>query len=169
MAAPAPISRAVVEATLYRVSQAGGEAVQEMLDRWIGEQEALAAFVLGATGELREEVRPLALYLATVIFEIFRSGPALEIEPVDGARFDRFLRDNQEMVRRVVASMNDPSGGEPPDLSTSSEPAVLQYVAQALTEEGGDDPSSELTGGEFLHLLMVLKTVVDALHDASRF
>jgi len=169
MAAPTPISRAVVEATLYRVTQSEGDAVQELLDRWIGEQEELAAFVLGSTGELREEVRPLALYLATVIFEIFRSGPALEIEQVDPARFDRFLRDNQEMVKRVVASMDEASGIIPPDLSTASEPVVLQYVAQALAEEGSDGEGSELTGGEFLHLLMILKTVVDALHDASQF
>jgi len=167
MAAPTPISRAVVEATLYRVSQSEGEAVQHLLDRWVGDQEELAAFVLGTTGELREEVRPLVLYLATVIFEIFRSGPALEIERVDGGRFDGFLRDNQEMVKRVVASMNEATGITPPDLSTSSEPAVLQYVAAALAEEGNDDDSQELTGGEFLHLLMILKTVVDALHDAS--
>ncbi len=167
MAAPTPISRAVVEATLYRVSQSEGDTVQELLDRWIGEQEELAAFVLGSTGELREEVRPLALYLATVIFEIFHSGPALEIESVDPARFDGFLRDNQEMVKRVVASMNEATGIMPPDLSTGSEPAVLQYVAAALAAEGDDDGAPELTGGEFLHLLMILKTVVDALHDAS--
>ena len=167
MAAPTPISRAVVAATLYRVAQAEGEAVQELLDQWISEQEELAAFVLGATGELREEVRPLALYLATVVFEIFRSGPAVEIQHVDGARFDLFLRANQQVVQRVVASMNATTGVEPPDLATASEPVVLQYVAEALTEEGSDATSPELTGGEFLHLLMVLKTVVDALHDAS--
>lgn len=169
MAVPTPISRAVVEAVLYRVSESDGEALQHLLDQWIEEQEELAAFVLGSTGELREEVRPLALYLATVVFEIFRSGPALEIERVDGGRFDGFLRDNQEMVKRVVASMNEATGIMPPDLSTASEPVVLQYVAAALAGEGDDDGSSELTGGEFLHLLMVLKTVVDALHDASQY
>jgi len=167
MAPATPISRAVVEATLYRVSQSEGEQVQRLLDQWIGEQEELAAFVLGATDELREAVRPLALYLATVVFEIFRSGPAVEIDHVEPDRFDRFLRDNQEMVKRVVASMNEATGIEPPDLSTASEPEVLQYVAAALAEEGNDDDSQELTGGEFLHLLMILKTVVDALHDAS--
>ena len=49
------------------------------------------------------------------------------------------------------------------DLTT--EPAVMQYVVDALCEE--DEEPVELSTEEFWHILRVLKTVADCLHDAS--
>jgi hypothetical protein len=53
----------------------------------------------------------------------------------------------------------------PPNLS--SEPAVLQYIVDALTEEDETDPIS-MTDDEFWQILQVLKTVSDCMHDAAR-
>ena len=62
------------------------------------------------------------------------------------------------------------SGGDPraailTEAASSSEPAVLRYILDALTEE--DDDPVELSDEEFWHILRVLKTVVDCLHGAG--
>ena len=51
----------------------------------------------------------------------------------------------------------------------SQEPAVLRYVWEALVKEPPQEGGLALTEAELGHLLVVLKTVVDALHEASRF
>src|SRR5205809_976756 len=49
----------------------------------------------------------------------------------------------------------------------ASEPAVMQYVIDALTEENEDDPVA-LTDDDFWRILQVLKTVADCMHFARR-
>ena len=48
-----------------------------------------------------------------------------------------------------------------------SEPAVVQYVIDALTEDNEDDPIA-LIEDDFWHILQVLKTAADCMHDAQK-
>lgn len=48
----------------------------------------------------------------------------------------------------------------------TSEPAVLQYIVDALTEQNESDPIP-MTDEEFWRILQVLKTYCDCMHDAA--
>ena len=48
----------------------------------------------------------------------------------------------------------------------TDEPAALDYVFNTLLDEDLDDPV-EMKADQFWHLLAVLKTVVETLHEVS--
>lgn len=51
-----------------------------------------------------------------------------------------------------------------------SEPAIMEYILSALAEVPEDpDEMLDLSDEEFWHLVLVLKTFTDALHEASHF
>jgi hypothetical protein len=129
------------------------------------EQEELTGFVLAFTSELPPEALGLALYVHVVIMEAFRRS---------GARFRRLKPAKIESAWKAnCAFVNDLKAAgysrAPFQLKAelTSEPAVMQYVIDALTEEGVDDPVP-LSDPELWHILQVLKTVSDCMHSACR-
>ncbi|RMF81292.1 MAG: hypothetical protein D6739_09365 [Nitrospirae bacterium] len=162
MAQRRPISRMAVEATVLRLGEAEAEAAHGLYERWIEEQPELAAFVLGSALQMGEAARTQAATLAPVVYEVFRVVRSGGLGRLDPGRIQGILERNRALIGEVAAALAE--GGEPPNLAEQTpEPALLDYVAQAAAEtEAGE----ELPGGDFLQLLLVLKTVIEALHEA---
>ena len=127
------------------------------------EQPELTGFVIGFTSELPPDAVGLALYAYVVVMEAFRRTET-RFRKIHPGKIERAWKDN-------FAFLNDLKHAGHTRLpfrleaDRSSEPAVLQYVIDALTEQDDEDPV-DLAELDFWHILQVLKTVADCMHDA---
>jgi hypothetical protein len=129
------------------------------------EQEELTGFVLAFTSELPPEALGLALYVHLVVIEAFRRSGA-EFRKLKPTRIESTWRDNFGFINDLKAAGHTRAPFQlMPGLV--SEPAVMQYVIDALTEESEDDPVS-LSEDDFWRILQVLKTVADCMHSARK-
>ncbi len=137
-----------------------------LVRRWSGRQAELLAFVRGSLDRQRRAVAELGFYVAVVVMEMFQAGPARKIKRVKAPKIERLLFANHRFLTAAPEDDVDPmAAGLTP--ATVVEPAVLRCVFETLEEEM--DGGTKLTDEELGRLTVVLKTVVDALHDASRF
>ena len=129
------------------------------------EQQELTAFVLAYTSELPPEALGLALYAHFVVVEAFRRC-GTRFRKLKPAEIERAWKDNSAFVNGLRAAGVSRT---PFQLQhgLASEPAVMQYVVDALTEQTEDDPIS-ITEEDFWRILQVLKTVSDSMHFAQR-
>ena len=129
------------------------------------EQEELTGFVLAFTSELPPEALGLALYAHFVVIEAFRRSGA-RFRKLKPARIENTWKENFGFINDLKAAGYSRA---PFQLSAdlTSEPAVMQYVIDALTEENEDDPVP-LSDDDFWRILQVLKTVADCMHFARR-
>ena len=129
-------------------------------------QPELVGFVMGYTSHLSPEAAGLALYLMVVTIEMFRSASRRKMRKVKEAAIMRLWRESEEAIRQSFAPN---TAADPLSLlvASSSEPAVLEYVFDALTDTDDEDPV-ELSAEELEHLLAVLRTLSEGLHLGSR-
>ncbi len=128
------------------------------------EQQELTSFVLGFISELPPEAAGLALYVHLVVIETFRRTKA-QFRKIKPVTIQRTWKDNFAFVNDLKHAGHT---RRPFQLKADgfSEPAVLQYVIDALTEQDDEDPV-ELAEFDFWHVLQVLKTAADCMHDAA--
>lgn len=129
------------------------------------EQEELTGFVLAYTSDLPSEALGLALYAHFVVIEAFRRSGA-RFRKLKPTRIESTWKENFGFINDLKAAG---LSRVPFQLKTepASEPAVMQYVIDALTEENEDDPVT-LADDDFWRILQVLKTVADCMHSARR-
>ena len=128
------------------------------------EQQQLTAFVLAYTADLPAEALGLALYAHFVVVEAFR-GSGAKFAKLKPAHIEAAWKDNFGFINDLKAAGYSRT---PFELQADlvSEPAVVQYVIDALTEESDDDPVA-VSDTDFWHILHVLKTVSDCMHAAQ--
>ena len=109
-------------------------------------QPELTGFVIGFTSDLRPDALGLALYASVVVYEIFR----VHHLKLRKARERTVLR-HWETTCQLVEDLHSQCDrqGTLRDLHIeTTEPFVLQYVVDALTEQNTGDPI-ELSDDEF--------------------
>ena len=159
----------VIDATWRSVGASDAAAMRRIQKSSGKDQEDLMAFVIAWNGEQRSEVLGLGLYLALVILESFRRGPVRKVKRVKERRILKLLRENQLLIAGLSDSPEEASAILM-DSKIVSEPAIMEYILSALLEAPGDpDEELNLADDEFWHLVLVLKTFTDALHEASHF
>jgi hypothetical protein len=129
------------------------------------EQPELTAFVLAFTSDLSPEAIGLALYAHVVVTEAFRRTKT-PFRKIKAGKIERTWKDNFGFINELKQAGHTRKPFQI-DASLSSEPGALQYVVEALTEPDEEDPV-ELDEHEFWHILQLLKTIVDCMHDAPR-
>jgi len=129
------------------------------------EQEELTGFVLAYTSDLPPEALGVALYTHFVVIEAFRRSRA-QFRKLKPTRIENTWKDNFGFINELKAAGYSRA---PFELKSelASEPAVVQYVIDALTEDNEDDPVN-LSDDDFWRILQVLKTVADCMHSAQR-
>ena len=102
------------------------------------EQEELTGFVLAYTSDLPPEALGVALYAHFVVIEAFRRTGA-RFRKLKPTRIENAWKDNFGFINDLRAAGYSLA---PFQLKAelASEPAVIQYVIDALTEENEDDP-----------------------------
>lgn len=161
---PPLIGPTLMEATWRSVGASSAIEMRRMQKQSGKDQEELTKFVLGFTSDLSEQALGLALYMHLVVSQAFRRSRA-KFRKVTAAQIDRAWKDNFAVINELKSAGHAGAPFAFPSHLTS-EPAALQYIVEALTEQDEADPIS-LVEHEFWQILQVLKTHCDCMHDAG--
>ena len=157
------ISAGLMEATWEQVGAASGTRVLAMQKECGTHQQELSGFVVAYTSTLSPGAIGLALYAYVVIFQAFkRSGVALR-----KIRDAKILRQWEATGQHLTGPRA--TGGRLESLMPSiecSERIVLAYIAGALAHDQ-EDPV-DLTDDEYWHIVRVLLTATECLHQAQK-
>jgi hypothetical protein len=158
------VSEALMEATWQRIGGGISESAVLRLQQTCGAEQAdLTGFVIGFSSNLDRHAVELLLYLHVVVCEAFRKSGA-KFRTIKPAKILR----TWESAKQLVDSLREHGRSEAAQSAhTTSEPAVFRYIVDALTEDADEDPVS-LTDDEFWHIVSIMKTVSDCLHDAQK-
>lgn len=158
------VSSAVMDETWRMVGGSSTARIRRMQKQCGKDQEELTAFVLAFTSDLRPEAVGLALYVHLVVAQAFRRCQ-VKFRKIKQETIERIWKDNFAFINDLKSAGYSFSHFSLP-AHLASEPTVLQYVIDALTEEDDVDPVT-LTETEFWQILQVLKTFADCMHDAG--
>ncbi len=119
--------------------------------------------------ELTEEHSPpahgLAIFLYVVILRAFAKAASRDIRPIKAAAIRKRLEANEALLARLDGA--HPRFLERTAMSEiSKQPFVMAYLVQALVEGPNGEEPVELSEEESGTLFLVLKTVIDVLHEA---
>jgi hypothetical protein len=156
------VSQTLMDATWQRVAGSSGAQMLRLQQACGKEQEELMGFVIGFSSELRRDAQELTLYTHVVIAEAFpRSGAKLRT-----IKAAKILRTWESVSERVTSFKEYGRSAAGQHAEFTSEPAVFRYIVEAMDEPGGDNVI--LTDDEFWHMLCILHTVSDCLHEAKK-
>lgn len=159
------VSAQLVEDTWRAIGALSDDEIRRKQALCGKEQQELTGFVLAFTSDLPPEAFGLALYVHLVVIEAFRRSGA-RFRRLKPTRIETTWRENFGFVGDLKAAGHTRAPFQlRPELA--SEPAVMQYVIDALTEENEDDPVS-LSEEDFWRIVQVLKTVADCMHSARK-
>ena len=158
------VSSAVMDETWRAMGEWTTAAVRRMQKRCGEDQEELTGFVLAFTSNLRPEALGLALYVHLVVAQAFRRS-GVKFRKITPEGIEREWEENFAFINELKTAGYGCSHFFLPT-HLSSEPAVVQYVIDALTVEDDADPVV-LGEAEFWRILQVLKTFADCMHAAA--
>lgn len=156
------ISAELMEATWQHVGASSAARILALQKECGKHQQELSGFVIEYTAALSPEAIGLALYAYVVIFQAFRHNGAV----LRKIRDARILR-QWEVTGQVIAELR--TTGKRLESMPSvecSEPTVLAYIADALSEDQED--AVPLTDEEYWHIVRVLLTATECLHQGAQ-
>lgn len=163
------ISEETVDDAWQTVGDFEAEQAADEMQRISDANPELLAFVSVLSEDMSDEAQELAYYIFVVVYTMFDS----EYEGVPEISHETVAEqyDKAADALNVLAEANESDDDEGIDLASvqklTHQPNVMKYVVESLTEsQDGDDPI-ELTDDEFGGLMLILKTVVDTLHEAT--
>lgn len=161
------IDAATVEATWRRISAFTDAEARRETERVGREQPDLLAFVVTFTEELSPAAQQLGIYLFHVVLAIFRAAAGRRVTRVKAGAIERQWTKTSEELERLEGA-HERFVEKAALQQVSDEPEVMRYFVEAIME-AGDDPDDpvDLTEEDEGMLFLVLKTVVDVLHQAG--
>jgi len=161
----AVIPAQVVESTWTEFASLGADQARRRAEATARAQPDLLAFVLALTEELSPSAQELAIYVYHVIWEVFRRSTPRKIRRVKAGAVERQWVQNSQELERLAGAHSRFFEKAARD-KTASQPFVFRYMVEAIMEAGEDpDDPIELTKEEEGTLFLVLKTVIDLLHE----
>jgi hypothetical protein len=154
----------VVEATWRKIGAFAPAEMSALQSRSGQFQPELTGFVIGFTSDLRPDALGLALYAMVVVYEMFR----VHHVKVGKAR-ERVVIRQWEVAQDLTTRLREQGVKRDKllhaDIDTS-EPLAMRYVIEAFTEQASEDPI-DIRDDEFWHMVAVLKTVIETLHEMA--
>ncbi len=159
------IPDAIVEQSRKTIGSLDESSLRSVQRTCFEDQRELAGFLVGYNGELPEEVIALGLHIGLVVMNAFRLVYGATLRMVTEEDILRRLTLTQQALvalpasQEAVATLTSPDG--------TDEPAILRYIVEALGDAEDDEPTVDLSDTERWQLIAALKTVAEALHEAS--
>ncbi len=162
------MNRLLIEDSLVlRVAHRLGVKRKQQLDerrsaeRLLRDQPEVLAFLLAGTAQLAPETRAVGVFLAEVVFEVFRLA-GRSTRPMESHAFIGALRSNREMALRVGQAHDRIAERYLRNSKTLRQPALIRYITGVLLEA---DPTCahRTPRAELGPLFIVLKSVIDVL------
>ncbi|MDY7094058.1 MAG: hypothetical protein SX243_13905 [Acidobacteriota bacterium] len=155
-----------VARTWEQTSNLKPEAAREAMHDLARHYPSLLAFVLATTEDLGTAAQSLANVLFFQIARTFTENFDSELPQVSEEVLATLFEENLEALA-ADADEDEPSTADEPWRAGSGQPHLLRRVLEALFDAPVRPDGVEITEDEIGHLFVVLKTVVDALDDAT--
>ena len=156
-----PIPEAIVENTWQEFAAVSPAKANKEMMKIGNSQPDLLAFVVESSKEMGREVSELAIYLFLVVYRMFQ-GSHGKIKKISSQEIIECYRTNEGLMDRLEGT-HERFLDRIASLQTSTQPYVVQYVADALMEEDEGEDAMRLTEGQKGFLYLLLKTVIDVL------
>lgn len=162
------IPTSVVDEAREDVSAIPLSKIPMEMEKAANEQPELLAFILGATEGMTAGVGELAGFIYFVIWRVFRRETRGKRTPITGALIQKRLIANEEAL--IALDGLDPQSSEAPSVdSLTTQPALLQYVFEAIAEaEEDENHPVQMSPEEKGSVILLLKTAIDVLEDARQ-
>lgn len=162
------IQKDLVDETWQEISQYPFDRMAQESERFIKVQPHAALIILAFTEGCDEEVRSLALYLAYVVFRMFEKSARGKIPPLSGEAVENAFSANENWLKSIK-DMDERLLERRMKYSRDlRQPFVIQYVIEALYEESEEEDYQDfLDDDSRATILIVIKTLIDALDDAT--
>lgn len=154
-----PIPEAIVEKSWQEVAGFSPDRAKKEMTKIGNIQPELLAFVMESSKEMGQEVRELAIYMFLVVYRIFQKAHG-KIKKVSSEEIIKCYEHNESLMERLEGA-DEKFLDRIASVQTSRQPHVVNYVADALMEEGED--AAALTEEQKGFLFLMLKTVIDVL------
>ena len=156
-----PIPEAIVEKTWQEFAGFTPDRAKKELVKIDNNQPELLAFVMESSEEMGQEVRELVVYMFVVVCRMFQ-GVHAKIKKISSEEIIECYRQNEGLMGRLEG-VDERFLDRIASLQTSRQPHVVNYVVDALMEEGETEGGVALTEEQKGFLYLLLKTVVDVL------
>ncbi len=156
------ISEETVDDTLAELIRLTGDAADEYMRQLGARQMEVLTFVTTMTEELSESAEETAILAAVALCGMFERAYGRQLPPIDSATVVAAYEKLFDEMERLVG---DEHGLEHHAHSALAiEPFAMQYITGVLSE--WEHPEDALTGEEIGDVFLVLRTVLNVLHDA---
>ena len=155
----------VVKRTWDRMAEIGLRDARALMRKAGPFQEELVGFALGFTHDLGPDGGGLAMYMTLMVLEMFRELGETHIGRVDEDAITLHLELNEDLLAGSPGNI-DGLVDMVAVLGPMKERFVMRCVTDTLAQASGGDDPFDLTTAEICHVFLVLKTIVDCLHES---
>ena len=155
----------LVDRTWDRVTRMSLRKTRALMKKMGPFQEQLVGFAIGFTHDLGPDGGGLAMYMTVLVLEMFGELGQEHIQCVDEDAITAHLERNEALLHDRPG-VHDTLPAMAAAIGPMEEPFVMRCVIETLAQATEGEDSFDLTAGEIRHVFLVLKTVVDCLHDS---
>ncbi|HVN71849.1 MAG TPA: hypothetical protein VMU10_07505 [Desulfomonilia bacterium] len=158
-----PLPESLVDETLNEIIlYDAGRASQEMIE--FGKvQPDLLSFILEFSEDMGEQAEEKGIFMLFVVYHIFRKGYGREIGRVTEEEIISSFEENQRLMENLERAQEE-FFNRVAEVQLSTQPYVIRYVIDTLSEESEEDEPEPLSEEEMGYLFILLKTVIDVLN-----
>ncbi len=156
------ISEAIVEQTWQEFAGFHPDKAKKDMMKINNKRPELLALVMESSKELGQKVRELAIYLFVVVYRMFQEAHG-KIKKISSEEVIECYKKNEALMEKLDGA-HERFLDRIACLQSSRQPFVMNYVADALMEDEGEDAMT-LTNEQKGFLFLLLKTVVDLLNE----
>lgn len=156
------IPEAIIERTWREFAGFDPDKAKKEMMRINNKQPELLAFVMESSRGMGREVSELAIYLFVVVYRMFQEAHG-KIKKISSEEVIECYKKNEGLMEKLDGA-HERFLDRISSLQSSKQPFVMNYVADALMDNEGEDATA-LTNEQKGFLFLLLKTVVDLLDE----
>jgi hypothetical protein len=156
-----PIPERIVEKTWQEVAGFSPDKAKREMTKIGNNQPELLAFVTESSKEMSQEVRELAIYMFFVVCRMFQEAHG-KIKKISSGEIIKCYEHNESLMERLEGA-HEKFLDRVASVQTSTQPHVVNYVVDALTEDDEGENAVALSEEQKGFLYLLFKTVVDVL------
>lgn len=156
------IPEAIIERTWREFAGFDPDKAKKEMMRINNKQPELLAFVMESSRGMGREVSELAIYLFVVVYRMFQEAHG-RIKKISSEEVIECYKKNEGLMEKLDGA-HERFLDRISSLQSSKQPFVMNYVADALMDNEGEDATA-LTNEQKGFLFLLLKTVVDLLDE----
>ncbi|MFQ6024636.1 MAG: hypothetical protein ACE5NW_18125 [Acidiferrobacterales bacterium] len=158
------IDEELVQASWKETARFSAPEARSEIEALGNNQPDLLAFVSRYLDDVSAEAKELGVYLLLVIYRMFDKAGRKERKQVSAEQVSDAYNRNEALLMRLEGAHDRFYERA----ATASQPHVMKYLVDALTQFGEAPGDATLDEEEIATLFLVLKAAVDALDEATR-